>query len=121
MWNPDRTNQSDSYICVEPTTRNQWQVTQVRLPKGTGGNVHTINRSGLSSQEAAQAVHTLIGEQRYLFNRNANWRRQPATDPQRRTWQAIHETDPPDNLTRGDASDAISLLTFQKKVSPKLV
>ena len=121
MWNPDQPERGDTYICVEPTKNSQWQVSRVRIPDRRSGPVKCISRSGLSSQDAAKAVDTLVGGQGRLFNRRARWRNQPATDRQRRTWKSIHETEPPDHLTRGDASDAISLATFRERVSPKMI
>ena len=121
MWNPEKPAQGDTYICVEPTKKSQWQVSRVRVPNRRSDKVKCISRSGMSSQNAAEAVRALIGNQHRMFSRNARWRNQPATERQRKTWQSIHDTDPPENLTRGDASDAISLITFQERVSQKLV
>ena len=121
MWNPEKPEQGDTYICVEPTKRNQWRVSRVKIPKGKNERIRCISKSGLSSEEAARGVQALIADQGRMFHRKARWRGQPATDRQRRSWTSIHKVEPPENLTRGDASDAISLITFQERVSPQMV
>ena len=121
LWNPDNPDMGNTYVCVEPTSKNKWQVSRVKIPRQKRSRITTISKAGLSSQEAADAVNGMIGEKARAYNRNAQWRRQAATDKQKRTWNMIHDTDPPENLTRGDASDAISLVTFTARVSPKLV
>ena len=121
LWDPDQPGSADTYLCVEPTTGQRWKVSRVRVAAQSGAPVQRVTRVDLSSSEAASAVLDLIGPRSNLYRRNASWRRQPATDRQKRRWHQIHGADPPDDITKGDATDAIAAQHFRNRVSPKLI
>ena len=121
LWDPDQSQTGDTYVCVEPTAGQRWKVSRVRFGAKAGSPVNRIARTDLSSQEAAAAVLELIGGRSRLYRRDAAWRRQPATERQKARWKQIHKTEPPDDITRGDATDAIALQQFRSRVSPNLI
>ena len=121
LCDPDQPATGDTYLCAEPTARQRWKVTRVRVNAKAGVPVNRVSRADLSSQEAAAAVLEIIGGRAGLYRRDAAWRPQPATDRQRSRWRQIHHTEPPEDITRGDATDAIAAQHFRNRVSPNLV
>ena len=120
LWDPDRRSEEDEYVCVEPSAERKWQVTKIRIPK-TGGATTTVARMGLSSRDAAHSVLEMVGSRHGVYRRDARWRREPATPRQRRQWERATKERAPDDMTRGDASDAIATETFRNRVSPRLL
>ena len=121
LWDPDQPATGDTYLCVEPTARQRWKVSRVRVNAKAGVPVNRVSRADLSSQEAAAVVLEMIGGRAGLYRRDAAWRRQPATDRQKSRWRQIHHTEPPEDITRGDATDAIAAQHFRNRVSPNLI
>ena len=120
LWDPDKPDQGSSYVCVEPTARHLWTVYRLNLPAGDTAAPGRVAQAGMTSREAAQSVANIIGNRSRLISRNANWRRQPASQRQRHAWQKINDAIPPATLTRGDASDAIAKARFLETVRPSL-
>ena len=120
LWEPGGKDQGDDYVCVEPTAERRWQVTRLRIPRGRG-QVHKVARAGLSSSEAAQAIVDMIGGRARFYRRDAGWRKEPATEPQRNQWQRLTGQAAPEDMTKGDASDAIATRTIMERVSPRLL
>lgn len=121
LWDPDEKSRTEKYVCVEPTASQKWKVSTVQIPRRKTSNPTRITRAGLSSQEAADAVLKAIGNRGRLYRRDASWRQQPATDRQRSQWERINETEAPDEMKRGEASDAIARRTFQENISDQLL
>lgn len=122
LWDPDHPEPGSTYVCVEPSSRQRWTVAKVKIPdRRLTGQVKRLAQTGLDSRQAAQAVVNLIGQRSALIARSASWRRQPASDKQRRLWQRLNRTAPPQHLSRGSASDAISRDRFIHRVKPGLV
>lgn len=121
LWDPERPEQGSTYVCVEPTAKRRWTVYRLNLPNDGNLVAGRVASSGMDSRAAARFVSDIIGERARLISRNAHWRRQPASQPQRRVWQRINETPPPTGLTRGDASDAIAKARFVQRVRSSLL
>ena len=120
LWEPDRRDDDEEYVCVEPSAERRWQVTKIRIPKA-GGAATTVARMGLSSQDAARSVLELVGAKHGFYRRDARWRKEPATARQKRQWERLTNEHAPDDMTKGDASDAIATETFRSRVSPRLL
>ena len=120
LWDPTVKTGGDRYIVTEPTLDRQWQVTNISIPRNRGA-VQTVTRAGLTSLDAAQSVLDALGDRQNLYRRDAPWRRQTASAAQRRYWRRLHDCDPPDDLTCGDASDAIATMSFRERISPRLI
>lgn len=120
LWDPDKPDQGSNYVCVEPTAKHRWTVYRLSLRTGDNSPAGRVAQAGMSSREAAQAVTTIIGDRARLISRNARWRRQPASQKQRRAWRLVTDAVPPATLTRGDASDAIAKARFLDTVRPAL-
>ena len=120
LWDPEKPDQGSTYVCVEPTASHLWTVYRLNLPSGATAAPGRVSRAGMTSREAARAVADVIGDRSRLISRNAHWRRQPASQRQRRAWQRINDSVPPATLTRGDASDAIAKARFLETTRPAL-
>ena len=121
LWQPDDQAQSTDYLCVEPTPRHRWKLWKVRVAGQHHPRVSRVAQFGLSTSDAANAVHDQIGELAPVLRRDAPWRRQPASVAQRRRWRVVHDAPPPDDITRGDAADALALQHFRAHVTSALL
>ena len=121
LWQPQGEAAPNDYLCVEPTPRHRWKLHKVRIAGRSHPRVSRVARFGLSSSEAASAVVEQIGDLNNVLRRDAAWRQQPATGAQRRRWQAVNRSAPPEDITRGEAADAMALQQFRANVSPELL
>ena len=121
LWQPDVRSAPSDYLCVEPTPRQRWKIWKVRVAGQSKPRVSRVAQFGLSSPDAASTVLEHIGDLSHVLRRDAPWRKQPATDAQRRRWHTVHAAPPPDDITRGDAADALALQHFRAHVTPALL
>ena len=121
LWQPEDRYQSSDYLCVEPTPRQRWKLWKVRVTGQHHPRVSRVAQFGLSSTDAANTVLDQIGDLSPVLRRDAPWRRHPATDAQRKRWRLVHAASPPDDITRGDAADALALQHFRAHVTSALL
>ena len=108
------------YLTVEPTKSNAWKISNVVLKQSGPAQLWRKQILTQSSNEAANMVRASLGNKANLLQRNAPWRLKPASEAQAKTWLSLHpeaELFMTNNLTAGEASDAIAQTRFRNRVA----
>ena len=115
-------NSPPRYVTIEPTKDSLWRVTTLTLQSSGPAPLLKTQTLAPSPADAAAIVRSQLGERAPSIQRNAQWRLQPATDPQRKAWATLYRGTPvPTSLTAGQASDAIAQRRFELRVDPSVL
>lgn len=118
---PPTANASDAYLTIEPVNAEHWQVGQVTLMSRGPAPLQRKFSTRLTQAAATAKIQAAMGSQAPYLQRNAAWRRQPASEQQQRAWLKASAQPVPAGLTAGEASDAISLARFRNRITPELL
>ena len=112
---------SDTYITIEPDRNDRWNASTVSLHTAGPSPISVTRQSGLDAQQAATFVKRTLGPQAPTIMRSAPWRQRPASAPQVRTYQALTQLPPPEDITSGEASDVIAEQRFTRRNLDKII
>ena len=119
LWS--QRGEAGRYITVEPLRQGGWRVSNVTLMDRGPSQLRREQSTLGTPEQAAERVRMALGPMAGKLQRDAEWRRKPASEPQRKAWRRLHpKTERSgEELTAGEAWDEISRERFRMRVKPE--